>query len=56
MLGRMGYKLESRQEGETSTTSDVQMIPLMAENKAELKSFLVRVKEESEKSQLKAQY
>ena len=35
----MGYKLESRQEGETSTTSDVQMIPLMAESKG-TKEFL----------------
>ena len=28
MLGWMGYKPESRQAGETSTTSDMQMIPL----------------------------
>ena len=27
MLGWMSYKLESRQAGETSTTSDMQMIP-----------------------------
>ena len=28
MLGWMSYKLESRQAGETSTTSDMQMVPL----------------------------
>ena len=35
-------------------TSDRQMIPLlMAESKEELKSFLMRVKEESERASLK---
>ena len=38
--------------GEISTTSDKQMIPL-AESEEELKSLLMRVKEESEKSGLK---
>ena len=39
--------------GETSTTSDMQMITtLMAESKEEQKSFLMRVKEESEKDSL----
>ena len=37
--------------GEISTTSDKQMIPL-AESEEELKSLLMRVKEESEKSGL----
>ena len=37
-----------------SITSDMQMIPLlMAESEEELKSFLVRVKEKSEKAGLK---
>ena len=37
---------------EISITSDMQMIPL-AEREEELKSFLMRVKEESEKAGLK---
>ena len=53
MPGWMNYKLESRMLGETSTTSDMQMIPLlMAESEEELKSLL-RMKEESEKAGLK---
>ena len=40
-----------------SITSDMQMIPpLMAESEEELKSFLMDVKEESEKSWLKIQH
>ena len=40
----------------TSTTSDMQMIlPLMAEIKEELKSSLMRVKEESEKLYIQKQ-
>ena len=41
--------------GEISTASDMQMIDtlLMAESKEELKSLLMRVKEESEKAGLK---
>ena len=40
--------------GEISTTSDMQMIPLlMAESEEELKSLLMKVKEESEKVGLK---
>ena len=40
--------------GEISTTSDMQMIPfLMVEREEELKSLLMRVKEESEKAGLK---
>ena len=46
----MKHKLESRLVGEISVTSDMQMITtLMAESKAELKSLLMKVKEESEK-------
>ena len=43
--------------GEISITSDMQMITtLMAESEEELKSLLMKVKEESEKSWLKAQH
>ena len=45
--------MESRLPGETSTTSDMQITPLMAEREEELKSFLMKVKEESEKAGLK---
>ena len=45
----MNHKLESRFPGEIST-SDMQMIPLMAESEEELESFLMRVKEESEQT------
>ena len=50
MLGWMKHKLESRLLGEISTTSDMQMAPLslIAESE-ELKSLLMKVKEESEK-------
>ena len=54
MLGWMKHKLESRLMGEISTTSDMQMIPLlMAENEEKLKNLLILVKEESEKAGLK---
>ena len=50
MLGWKKHKLESRLPGETSITSDMQMIPtLTAESEEELKSLLMRVKEDSEK-------
>ena len=40
--------------GEISTTSDMQMITiLMAESEEELKSLLLKVKEENEKAGLK---
>ena len=52
MLGWMKHKLESRLSGEISITSDMQMTPLMAESE-ELKSLLIKVKEESEKVGLK---
>ena len=47
MLGWMNYKLESRLPGEISITSND--TTLTAENKEELKSLLMKVKEESEK-------
>ena len=54
MLGSMKHKLESRLPGEISITSDVQMTPpLMAESEEELKSLLMKVKEESDKVGLK---
>ena len=49
----MKLKLESRLLGEISITSDIQMIRLMAERKEELKSLLMKVKEESEKVSVK---
>ena len=52
MLGWTKHKLESRLPGEISITLDVQMTPYMAESK-ELKSLLMKVKEESEKVGLK---
>ena len=56
MLGWMKHKLESRLLGEISITSDMQRIPLMAENEEELKSLLVKVKEDSEKVGLKPKF
>ena len=52
MLGWMKHKLDSRLPGEISVTSDMQMTPPMAESEEELKSLLVKVKEESEKADL----
>ena len=50
----MKYKLESGLLGEISITSDMQMTPLLlAESEKELKSLLMKVKEESEKAGLK---
>ena len=54
MLGWKKHKLESRWPGEISVTSDMQMIPpLMAESEEELKSLLMRAKEEYDKVGLK---
>ena len=54
MLGWMMHKLESRLLREISTNSKMQMTsPLMAESEEELKSLLMKVKEESEKVGLK---
>ena len=51
MLGWRKHKLESRLLGEISITSDD--TTLMAESEEELKSLLMKVKEESEKAGLK---
>ena len=54
MLGWMKHKLESRLLGEISVTSDMQMTTtFMAESKEELRSLLIKVKQESEKVGLK---
>ena len=49
MLGWMKHKLKSVLPGEIPITSDMQMTPFMAESEEELKSLLMKVKEESEK-------
>ena len=48
MPGWMQHKLESRLPGEISITSDMQMTPPLWQ-KGELKSLLMKVREESEK-------
>ena len=53
MLGWMKHKLESRLLGELSITSDMQMMPPLMAGSKELKSLLMKVKEESEKVDLK---
>ena len=54
ILGWMKHKLGSRLPGEISITSDMQMTPpLWQKAKRKLKSFLMKVKEESEKAGLK---
>ena len=53
MPGWVNQKLESKLPGEISTTSDMQMITLLAESEEELKSLLMKVKEESERAVLK---
>ena len=54
MLGWKKHRLESRLPGEISVTSDMQTdTTLMAESEEELKGFLMKVKEESEKVGLK---
>ena len=50
MPGWMKHKLESSLLGKISITSDT---TFMTENKEELKSLLIKVKEESEKADLK---
>ena len=49
----MKHKLESRLPGEIPITSDTQSTTLMADSEEELKTFLMKVKEESEKTGLK---
>ena len=51
--GQDEAELESRLLGEISITSDMHMTPDMLESKEELKSFLMKVKEESGKVGLK---
>ena len=46
-------KLESKFPGEISVTSDMHMLPPLWQSEEELKSLLVKVKEESEKAGLK---
>ena len=53
MLGWRKHKLESRLQGEISITSGMQTPPLMTESDEELKSLLMKVKEENEKGGLK---
>ena len=54
MLGWMSYKLESRQAGETSiNVRCADNTTLKAESEEELKSLLMKVKEESERADLK---
>ena len=53
MLGWKKHKLESRLLGEISITRYADDTTLMAESEEELKSLLMKVKEESEKIGLK---
>ena len=54
MPGWMNHKVESRLSGEISAASDMtDDTTQMAETKEELKSLLMRVREESEKAGLK---
>src|SRR5574340_1079927 len=53
MLDWKKHKLESRFPGEIPITSDMQMIPPLWQKVKELKSLLMKVKEESEKVGLK---
>ena len=51
MPGWMKHKLEARLPGDIKTTSGVDDTILMVENEEELKSLLMRVKEESERGE-----
>ena len=53
MLGWKKHKLESRLPEEISVISDMQMTPPLWQSEEELKSLLMKVKEESEKVGLK---
>ena len=53
MLGWMKYKPESRLAGEISNLRYADDPTLMAESKEELKSLLMKMKEETEKAGLK---
>ena len=52
-LGWIKHKLESRLQGEISITSDMQITPPLWQKSKNLKSLLMKVKEESEKVALK---
>ena len=56
MLGWRKHRLESRLVGEISITSDMQMTPPFWQKVEELKSLLMKVKEESEKVCLKLNF
>ena len=53
MSGWMKHTLESRMPGEISITSGMQCTTFMTESEEELKSLLMKVKEENEKVGLK---
>ena len=53
MLDWLSYKLESRQRGNTNSLRYVDDTTLLAKSEEELKSLLMRVKEESERASLK---
>ena len=53
MPGLMEHKLESRLPGEVSITRNADDTTFMAESEEELKSLLMKMKEESEKVGLK---
>ena len=52
-MGWMKHKLESRLLGEIPITSDTQLTPPLWQKSEELKSLLMKVKEESENVGLK---
>ena len=56
MLIKMNHKLESRLPGEISTTRYAYDTTLMAESEEELKSLLMRVREENGKAGLKLNF
>ena len=53
ILGWKKHKLESRLQGYASNLRYADNATLMAENEEELKSLLIKVKDESEKAGLK---
>ena len=53
LMGWIKHKLESRLPGELSITSDMQMTTTFMAEREELKSLLMKVKEEHEKVGLK---
>ena len=53
MLDWMKHKLESRLQGEISITSDMQMTPPYGRKLKGIKEILMKMKEESEKADLK---